>query len=135
LTLIRSPAVASTSSRPIFPDVVIATDALVPAVVRPVYWTSPVAKGGGTTKKSDVLVAVPEGVVILNRPEAVRMGTLVVRLVALPLVGTARLAFKPRRLCANSVSKFVPLTVTEVPITPIVGVKLEIVGVAIAEVT
>ena len=61
------------------------------------------------------------------------MGTLVVRLVELPLVVTARVAFSERRLFGRTVSKLLPLTVTDVPMTPMDGETLVIVGVAAAD--
>ena len=90
--------------------------------------------GGGGTKKSSVLTAVPFGVFTETFPEPLTVGTLVEILVEVAelTVVLATLIFV--LFFAAVVSKFVPLIVKLVPEAPIVGVKLVIVG-AVEDVT
>src|SRR5437667_1006800 len=130
----RCPAVPSKSIKPILFAVDIVTIVGVPNGIRPLTATSLATCGEGGTMKSAALVAVPDGVAIVRRPDPVVAGTVAVRdvVVAADTLVTPRLIFK--RLFAGVVSKFVPLTVTGVPATPMAGVKLVIVG-AVAAVT
>src|SRR5947209_18124139 len=78
--------------------------------------------------KSAALTAVPKGVVTLRWPEVAFVGTPVVTVVEVAAVTVASVALNRRRSFNSVVSKWVPVTVTAVPATPMVGVKLEIVG-------
>ena len=76
-----------------------------------------------------VLVAVPPGVVTLSGPVVAPAGT--VASIAAAEV-TVKLALTPLNVTAVAPVKFVPLIVTLVPTGPLVGVKLVIVGGALA---
>ena len=78
--------------------------------------------------KSPALTAVPKGVVTLRWPEVAFVGTPVVTVVEVAAMTVASVALNRRRSFNRVVSKCVPVTVTAVPATPMVGVKLEIVG-------
>src|SRR5213593_2976204 len=93
LRLMRCPTVPSRVTSPIFPLVLIVTVLLPPIVMRSVNWTSEAVYGDGATKKSAVLVAVPAGVDTVNRPEPVRIGTAVVRLVVVAAETAANCVF------------------------------------------
>src|SRR5438094_7909420 len=77
--------------------------------------------GGFTTVNAPVLVAVPPGVVTLSVPVVAPAGTA-----AWMVVGAAsvKLALTPLNATAVAPVKFVPLMVTLVPTSPLVGVKL-----------
>src|SRR5580765_5756867 len=79
-------------------------------------------------KRSVVLTAVPAGVAIVMGPDPVTAGIVVPRDVVVTDETAASVALIFTRSCAAVVSKFVPVTVTAVPATPIDGVKLVIVG-------
>ena len=78
-------------------------------------------------KKSDVLVALPNGVVTEIRPEPA-CGTLAPMLVPVDDVTVPFTILNAARSFATTVSKLVPLIVTAVPGTPIVGVNPLMVG-------
>lgn len=77
------------------------------------------------TVKSDVLVAVPPGVVTLMRPVVAPVGTVAVILVA---ELTMKVAVTPLNLTEVAPVKFVPLIVTVVPTGPDVGENEVMVG-------
>jgi hypothetical protein len=77
------------------------------------------------TVKFVVDVAVPPEVVTLSGPVVAAAGT--VAWIAAGEV-TVNAALTPLNLTAVALAKFVPLIVTTVPMNPLVGVKLVIVG-------
>ena len=77
------------------------------------------------TVKLLALVAVPAGVVTLNGPVVAPAGT--VAWIAVAEV-TVKLALTPLNVTDEAPVKLVPLIVTLVPTSPLVGVKLAIVG-------
>jgi hypothetical protein len=77
------------------------------------------------TVKLAALVAVPPGVVTLSGPVVAAAGT--VAWIAVAEV-TVKLALTPLNLTAVAPVKVVPVIVTTVPTSPLVGVKLVIVG-------
>lgn len=86
-----------------------------------------VGTGAGTrTVKAVALVAVPPGVVSTMRPDVAPLGTVNVRVVALTTVNEFTTA--PLSVTVVVPAKSVPVTVTNVPTTPLAGVKLLIVG-------
>jgi hypothetical protein len=82
---------------------------------------------GGTTK-SWTLRPVPLLVVALIRPDAAADGIVRVSAVAELMVEVPVTPFSLTVVAPAEGSKFVPVTVTEVPAAPVVGVKLAIVG-------
>jgi hypothetical protein len=97
---------------------------LVPA--GPVAGVKVVIVGGLTvTVKLLGLVAVPPGVVTLSDPVVAPAGT-VARIAVLDV--TVNPAAVPLNLTDDAPVKFVPLMVTLVPVGPLAGVKLAIVG-------
>lgn len=82
--------------------------------------------GGATTVKLDELVPVPPGVVTLMVPVEAPVGTTAVIFVELETVKL--LAAVPLNLTDEAPVKLVPVNVTVIPTTPLVGVKLVIVG-------
>jgi hypothetical protein len=78
--------------------------------------------------KSAVDVALPADVVIVIRPEAVFDGTGTVTVVSVDAVGVELVLLNFVWLFAGTSAKFVPVIVTEVPATPIVGENPVIVG-------
>ena len=101
---------------------------LPPMTSRPVVDTLAAVYGEGGTKKSWALCAVPPGVTTVSRPEVPVPGTVVPRLVAVAVPTTARSTLNVSRLLVATVSKLVPVTVTEVPTWPTDGVKPVIAG-------
>jgi hypothetical protein len=106
--------------------------------MRPVKSTSTAVNGGGGTKKSWLLTAVPGWVDTEIFPERLPVGTLAVidvgvELATLARVGVIRLNLT--MLLASTVSKFVPVIVTDVPAVPVVGVNPVIVGAPVEVVT
>ena len=77
------------------------------------------------TVKLLVLVAVPPGVATLSGPVVAPAGT--VAWIAVADV-TVKLALTPLNVTAVTPAKFVPLMVTLLPTSPLVGVKLVMVG-------
>ena len=75
------------------------------------------------------LVAVPPGVVIAILPVVAVLGTVAVSFVAEKTL-KANPAEVPLKVTLLAPQRFVPVTVTTVPVEPEVGEKLEIVGVA-----
>ncbi len=91
--------------------------------------------GAGGIKKSSLLTALPCPVITDICPDPVLPGTLVLRLAAVAdVTGEAEL-LNLRLFLEGTVSKLVPLTVTDVPGVPIVGMKLVIVGAPVEAVT
>ena len=86
-------------------------------------------------KKSAVLTALPFGVATEIRPEPVRPGTVVLRLVVVADVTAEALLLNLRLFLDGTVSKFVPSTVTAVPEVPTLGLKPVIVGAPVEVVT
>jgi len=78
--------------------------------------------------KSAPLAPVPIEVVAVMRPEAVAPGTVKERPVTEPIVAEAVTPFSLTVVAAGL--KLVPVTETDVPLTPLVGVKDVIVGVS-----
>ena len=102
----------------------------VPAIVttvptRPLPGVKPVIVGGATIVKELALVAVPLGVVTMIGPVVAFAGTVAVICDA---DLTLNDALTPLKVTLVAPEKFVPLMVTDVPVLPLVGVKLEIVG-------
>jgi hypothetical protein len=81
------------------------------------------------------VVAKPRAVPTLRCPEAELNGTLVAMLVDVADVETAKAAFSFTRSLVGFASKFVPLIVIPVPTTPMLGVKLVMVGAPFVTVT
>jgi len=77
------------------------------------------------TVKLLVDVAVPCGVTSKIFPVIAALGTMAVALVAL---ATEKVAGAPPMVTEVAPVKFVPVSVTEVPTAPLVGLKFEIVG-------
>jgi hypothetical protein len=96
--------------------------------MRSVSRTSFVPYGGGGTMKSLLLTADPLTVATLILPEVADAGTVVPSAVEVALPMAAGVALNLSEFRFAVVSKFVPLTVTLVPATSVVGEKLEIVG-------
>lgn len=71
----------------------------------------------------------------MNFPEPPPVGTFTSRLVAEPVDGQVPVRLRATRLLLRVESKFVPLTVTDVPSGPIDGLKLVMVGTAAADTT
>ena len=86
-------------------------------------------------KKSCVVTALPNGVLTEILPLPVPVGTVVAMLVAAEELTVARLILNRTSLLTGLVSKFVPVTVTEAPGTPTLGVKLVMVGAPLELVT
>src|SRR5437879_6453946 len=127
-TFTRWPAVPSKTMTPIVFTVLIVIGILGPLIVtRPVALTGSARRVNGT-KKSWVLMAVPLGVVTVMWPDPVCVGTAVTIVLVFADVTAARRVLKNTRLLGELGSKFVPVMVTGVPATPMVGVKLVIVG-------
>jgi hypothetical protein len=84
--------------------------------------------GGGGTMKSLVLTAEPFKVETLTFPDVADAGTVVASDVDVALPIAAGVALNLSELRLAIVSKFVPLTVTLVPATAVVGENPEIVG-------
>ena len=70
----------------------------------------------------------PAGVVSEIRPEVAPLGTVVVIVVAVAAVTMERVPLKATRLPDVVLSKFVPAILTVVPVAPMAGVKLVMVG-------
>jgi hypothetical protein len=85
--------------------------------------------GGGITVKATPLLAIPP-TVTTTFPVVALLGTGTTMLVVLQLVGVPETPLKVTVLAPCVDPKFVPVTVTEVPITPEVGLKLVMLGVA-----
>jgi hypothetical protein len=73
------------------PEVDTVTVVAVAREIRPEFATSLVVNGGGGMMKSSVDTAVPVGVLIVSRPDAVLLGTGAVTVVALDPVGAVKL--------------------------------------------
>src|SRR2546425_569535 len=73
-----------------------------------------------------VLVAVPQGVVTLSGPVVAPVGT--VSRITVAEVTVKGAALTPLNVTAVAPVRFVPLSITLVPTSPLVGVKLVIVG-------
>jgi hypothetical protein len=87
----------------------------------------------GGTKKSSALTAEPAGVAMEIRPDVAPGGTVVAIEVLVTVPGEAWLRLKRRRLFdVGEVTKLVPVIVTAVVASPIVGVKLVSVGASLA---
>ncbi len=82
--------------------------------------------GGVTAVKLVELVAVPPGVVTLRVPVVIPEGATAVIEEALVTLKLA--AEVPLNLAAEAPVKLVPVSVTVVPATPLVGLKLVMVG-------
>lgn len=95
----------------------------VPAV--PCDGVKPLIVGAATTVKLVVLIAIPWGVVTAMGPVVAPMGT--VAMIFAPLILNPP-ALTPLKVTSVAPLRFVPLIVTEVPLTPLVGEKLVIVG-------
>jgi hypothetical protein len=80
--------------------------------------------------RSVALTAVPSGVAIVMGPDPVAAGVVVPNDVVVTDDTVPRVALTLTRSFGAVVSKFVPVTLTAVPATPIDGVKLVIVGAA-----
>lgn len=80
------------------------------------------------TVKLLVEVAVPPAVVTVIVPVVAPVGTVAIICVAVELVTVACVPLNLTVLLAAVVEKFVPVMVTAVPIAPLVGEKLVIVG-------
>jgi len=89
----------------------------------------PVMVGGGTTVKLTPLLATP-ATVTTTFPVVAPVGTGATMLVALQLVGVPAIPLNVTVLDPCVVPKFAPVTVTEVPTTPDVGLRLVMLGVA-----
>jgi hypothetical protein len=103
----------------------------VPAIVttvptRPLAGVKPVIVGDATIVKELALVAVPAGVVTTIGPVVALAGTVAVICDA---DLTLNEALTPLKVTFVVPERFVPLMVTDVPVLPLAGVKLEIVGV------
>jgi hypothetical protein len=96
---------------------------LVPA--SPLVGVKLVMVGGLSTVKFVALVAVPPDVETLSGPVVAAAGTVAVMAVA---EVTEKVAAAPLTRTAVAPVKFVPVIVTVLPTTPLVGVKLVIVG-------
>jgi len=79
------------------------------------------------TKKSCELTPFPLGVRTVKWPEAVFAGTVVARVVDVTLLTVAGLTFN-RSLSFARVGSKLPVILTAAPATPLVGLKLVIVG-------
>ncbi|HMI52156.1 MAG TPA: hypothetical protein VK525_11625 [Candidatus Saccharimonadales bacterium] len=102
------------------------TATLVPVV--PVVGVKLVMVGAaGVTVKALGEAALPPGVVTRIEPVVAPAGTLVAIWVALC---TVKVAGVPLKESADAPARFVPVMATLVPVAPLVGVKLEIVGAA-----
>src|SRR5256885_655970 len=75
--LSRWPPVPSNSIIPILLAAPMVMAWLPPTAIRPVKPTSPAVYGGGGTKKSEALTAVPLGVTTVSLPEEAPVGTVV----------------------------------------------------------
>jgi len=84
--------------------------------------------GGGTTVKATPLLATPN-TVTTTFPVVAPLGTGTTMLVALQLVGVPAIPLNVTVLVPWLVPKLVPVTVTEVPTPPAVGVRLVMLGV------
>ena len=98
------------------------------------YATSDIAWGGGGTNKKLELEPEPFKVVTLKCPEVMTPGIEVERLVLVAALANVLVRLTARASFDAVGSKFVPLTVTDVPAAAIAGVKLVIVGAAPPEV-
>ena len=99
---------------------------LVPVIVTlvptgPLAGVKLVIAGGGVTVKLPVLVAVPPGVVTLTLPVVAPAGTVVVICVAETTVKAD--AAMPLNATLVALVKFVPVSVTAVPTTPVAGAR------------
>ncbi len=92
---------------------------------RPLVGVKPVIVGGKRTVKLLALVAVPPGAVTLSGPVVAPVGTVAWIDVAVVTVNVAEV---PLNVTAVAPVKFVPLIVTLVPTSPLVGEKVVIVG-------
>ena len=82
--------------------------------------------GGLTTVNALALVAVPAGVVTRSGPVVAPVGT--VSRITVAEVTVKGAALTPLNVTAVAPVRFVPLSITLVPTSPLVGVKLVIVG-------
>jgi hypothetical protein len=90
----------------------------------PLGGEKPVMVGGGMNVKLAPLVATPAGVVTESGPLVAPFGT--VAMIFMPL--NLKVALVPLKVTRVAPFRFVPLMVTAVPIPPIVGEKLVMVG-------
>jgi len=95
-------------------------------VTGPLTGENPLIDGASTTVKLSALVTVPPGVVTAIGPVLAPLGTWAMISFALSSVMTV--AATPLNVTADSFDRFVPVMVTFVPIGPIIGLKLPIVG-------
>src|ERR1700675_1073132 len=124
------PTAPSKTARRILPAAGTARGRLLPFMTSlPVVDTEAAVYGEGGTKKSLTLCAVPPGVTTVSRPEVPSPGTVTPRLVAVAVPTTARPRLKVSRSLVGTISKLVPVTVTDVPTGPTEGVKLAMDGV------
>lgn len=100
---------------------------LPPGEIRPVKPISVATCVPNGTKKSATLVAWPAGVAMAICPEVAVVGTVALTCVLVALVTAPREPLNDT-LSFATISKFVPVSATEVPGAPIVGVNPVIVG-------
>jgi len=124
----RCPDGGSNSLRAIWLAVPTVTTVAVARVMRAAVATSATTNGGGGTMRSSIDTADPFGVLIVIRPEPALEGTGAVTVVVVAAVGPVNVALTRAWLFAGTVSKFVPVMVSDVPATADVGEKLVIVG-------
>lgn len=130
------PAVPSKTIKPILLGVLIAAVRLDPPIaILPVNSTSAEVYGDGGMKKSALLVAEPNGVLTLMRPEPATVGTEVAIEVLVDEETFARVLLNFTLLFMPPAWKLVPVTVTGVAGVPMFGVKPMIVGAPVKEVT
>jgi hypothetical protein len=129
VTLTCCRATPSNTNRPTCPAVEIVAVVLPPSAMFPVKPTLATELGGGGTKKYPLVAVCPYAVPTVMCPEAVLLGTVVASVVVVAEVRDTNDVFNFTRSFAEVGSKLVPLIVTAVPATPMVGVKLVIVGV------
>jgi hypothetical protein len=122
------PAVPSKTTKPMLLAVLIVTVRFPPTETRLLKPTLDAPKEPGGTKKSLVLEMDPLGVLKTSRPEVAPLGTDVDRLVVVAEETSVDWILNFSLSFAETVSKFVPLTDTEVPGVPMLGLILEIVG-------
>src|ERR1700682_443798 len=89
---------------------------------------SATARPGGGTMKSVALVPVPIAVVALRCPDAAAVGTVKVSAVVLVAVDVAVTPYNFTVVAPAEGSKDVPVTETVALASPLVGVKLVMVG-------
>ena len=133
--LTRWPAAPSKRIIPIFPAVVNAIVVVPPKAIRPVKTTSAGAYGGGGTKKSPLLTALPAEVATVTFPDVPTEGTLVAIAVEVTELRVAGMVLNSTRLLPAVGSKLLPVIVTLVPAVAIVGVNPLMTGAPLDEVT